>query len=141
MEHRLHWISFASLSIIILLGVTRGVITPSALQAHARLRSKEVEANQLFHSAKLGTNGLSCDSCHEDGGRFPHQIGNRWLPSLIHAKSEFPRVTQDGHIVSLEQQINDCIVHALDGRPRPANSQTLNLLDLYVRHLSRFHER
>lgn len=122
-------------------GIASGVTTPSRYQATVSLREAELDGKALFHSTALGTNGLSCDSCHVDGGRFSHKLGAHRIPSLVRAQRAFPAVDAGGNIHTLESQIDQCIVHNLEGKPLPPQSRRLGLLDLYIRHLSHFHER
>lgn len=139
--NRAKWTAFFTLCGLVAVGVTTGITTPSQLQAKMSLRAAETTSDQLFHSVKLGSDGLSCNSCHVDGGRFSHRLGARRIPSLVWAKDAFPAVRPGGQVVTLEEQIDDCIVHAMKGKPLPMNSQKLALLDVYIRRLSRFHER
>ncbi|NMP23752.1 c-type cytochrome [Sulfobacillus harzensis] len=132
---------FLSLCALLVGGALIGITTPQQVQARQSLRDAELSGDALFHSSRLGTNGLSCDTCHVDGGRFSHQLGDRRIPGLVGAKTLFPEAQANGQVRTLEAQINLCITHALKGRPLPANSRKLALLDLYIRHLSRFHER
>jgi len=138
---RLKMAVIAVLSGLVIAGVSSGITTPQAVQAKVALREAEIQADRLFHSPKLGTNGQSCDNCHVDGGRFSHRLGNHRIPSLVDAKDLFPQVHTTGQVNTLETEINHCIVRQLDGHPLPESSRTLALLDLYLRHLSRFHER
>ncbi len=132
---------FFSLCGLVAVGVLTGVTTPQAVQAKIALRSAEHRGDMLFHSSRLGTNGLSCDNCHVDGGRFSHRLAARRIPSLVGAKSLFPVVSSNGQVRTLEEQINLCIMRGLQGKPLAPESRQLSLLDLYIRHLSRFHER
>lgn len=135
------WMLFASLCSIAGIGVAAGISTPSQVQAHVELRRAEYAGRNLFHSPDLGSHGISCDNCHVDGGRFSHRLGNHRLPSLVSIKNAFPMVSSNGQITTLESQINQCLVHRMNGRPLPASSRRMALLELYIRHLSHFHER
>lgn len=132
---------FASLCALVTAGIALGITTPQAAQAKVELHTAEHAGDALFHSAKLGTNGLTCDTCHVDGGRFSHRLGARRIPSLVGAKTLFPEPEANGQVRTLEQQINLCIKRGLQGKSLPQDSRKLALLDLYIRNLSRFHER
>jgi cytochrome c len=84
---------------------------------------------------------LTCDTCHVDGGRFSHRLGSQRIPSLITVQRAFPLIKTNGQVVTLENQINLCLTHRMDGPGLASTSPKLALLDLYLRHLSRFHER
>ncbi|MCY0899755.1 MAG: hypothetical protein OWU33_12645 [Firmicutes bacterium] len=135
------WYTTAFLIVLVALSIARGVTTPAQLNANQRLRAAEAYGDHLFHSPSLGANHRSCDSCHIDGGRFSHRLGSRRIPSLIGAKTQFPLVQANGHVETLEAEINACLVHFMRGQPLPPTSRRLAVLDLYIRHLSRFHER
>ncbi len=135
------WMLFLSLCLIAGIGVVSGISTPSQVQAKAELRQAEHAGRHLFHSAALGTKGLSCDNCHVDGGRFSHRLGTDRIPSLVSVKNAFPMVFPNGRITTLESQINQCLVHRMGGHALPASSRRMALLELYIRHLSHFHER
>ena len=135
------WGIFLTLSVLTALGITSGVTTPTQYQAAMSLRQAERDGQALFHSTQLGTNGLSCDSCHVDGGRFSHRLKGQRIPSLVKAKAMFPAINPSGNVTTLGAQINQCIIHNLHGNRLSLTSRKLGLFDLYLRHLSRFHER
>lgn len=135
------WFTLVLLCGITTVGVAAGVTTPVQYQMRMSLRQAELDGDALFHSPALSTNGQTCDTCHIDGGRFSHRLGSRRLPSLVGAKRAFPDVNSEGEVTTLENQINQCIVQQLHGSALAPKSRRLGLLDLYVRHLSRFHER
>lgn len=132
---------FFTLCAVLMMGALTGITTPQKVAAKEALHHAEHTGDVLFHSPHLGANGLACDTCHVDGGRFSHRWGPRRIPSLVGAKTLFPKATTQDQVRTLEAQINLCIVHELKGRALPASSRKLALLDLYIRHLSRFHER
>ena len=135
-----------SLLLIILCGVltwgaASGISTSSQIAARTVLRQAETAGHQLFYAPTLGVNGFSCDDCHRDGGRFSHRLGDHRIPGLVDAKTLFPKVMAHGQIITLPMQMNQCIVGRMKGRALSLRSRRLALLDLYIRHLSRFHER
>jgi cytochrome c len=138
---RLRWLALAGLCAITALGIANGVTTPTQYQTRLSVRQAERDGDALFHSPALGTNAATCDTCHVDGGRFSHRIGDVRLPSLVGAKHLFPTVDPQGRVTTLEAQINQCIVREMRGRPLSPSGRRMGLLDLYLRHLSRFHER
>lgn len=138
---RVKWLGLVTLGGVLVVGIATGITTPTRYEARITLRQAEVDADALFHSTVLGHNGLSCDSCHIDGGRFSHRLGQRRLPSLVSTKDAFPVVDTEGEVTTLETQINQCLVRYMKGKPLSPTSNKMGLLDLYLRHLSRFHER
>lgn len=60
----------------------------------------------LFATATFGGNGRTCESCHQDGGKAPGQLGDRKLPSLLNAAAIYPRFSRSaGRVVTLEGQV------------------------------------
>lgn len=135
------WFVLAGLCALTAFGIAKGVTTPTQYQTRLSLRQAEQDGDALFHSPRLGTNGATCDTCHIDGGRFSHRLGTIRLPSLAGAQHQFPAVNAAGDVTTLETQINRCIVREMRGRPLSLSGRRIGLLDLYLRHLSRFHER
>ncbi|MCY0879374.1 MAG: hypothetical protein OWU84_10595 [Firmicutes bacterium] len=135
------WFVRIALACLVIYSCATGITTPQTVTAVHRLRAAEARGDRLFHDPNLGTNHRSCNSCHTDGGRFSHRLGLHRIPSLVGVKTAYPRVTAKGRIQTLEAQINDCLVERMHGHPLSATSPQLALLDLYLRHLSRFHER
>ena len=79
------------------------------------------EGDQLFHSGKLGENGVSCDQCH---------------PNATNTHPEtYPKFQkQIGKVVSLFEMVNWCIRNPLEGkhacRGRPQNDGAPGIHDL-----------
>jgi cytochrome c len=138
---RSKWVGLLGLGGLVLVGWTFGVTTPAQYRAQLRLSNAEQKGDRLFHSAALGQDGLSCADCHIDSGRFSHHWDGQKIPALAIARREFPRVDAHGHVITLETQINQCLIRYLKGKPLAPSSNRLGLLDLYLRHLSRFHAR
>lgn len=141
MMTRLQGILIGVLGSVAAIGLAFGITTPSAVQAKTELREVEFQGDRLFHSPRLGSTSYSCNDCHVDGGRFSHHLGAHRIPSLVSTKNQFPRTDASGQVTTLEDAINQCITANLHGRALPQSSQKLALLDLYLRHLTRFHER
>lgn len=114
--------------------------SPNDMTRALALRHAEQLGRAWFGNPRLGTNGLSCQSCHQDGGRFSAMESGRRIPALVGVQHEFPRVT-GRQVKTLEDTINLCIVRHLGGRPLPVGSQRLALIDLYLCHLHRFPAR
>ena len=70
---------------------------------------------ELFNSARLGSNGKSCASCHANG-----------------AKLEGTASYDDGELIKV---INQCIKETLAGKPPAADSADMKALVAYIRAL------
>jgi len=67
----------------------------------------------LFESAKLGTNGKSCATCHPGGSKL------EWPATFPEEK--------------LAEAVNTCISKALKGKPLPVESTELKSLVRYIK--------
>lgn len=134
--------ALASLSLIALGFSALHIRSAHVVLRHQSLHAAERSGRTLFYDPHLGTNGLTCNTCHWDGGRFSHRRGAIRIPSLVGVSRAFPHLSSNGQrVTTLESQINLCILHRLHGKPLPAKSQNLALLDLYIRHLTRTAEK
>jgi thiosulfate dehydrogenase len=77
------------------------------------------EGDQLFHSGKLGGNGVSCDQCH---------------PNATNTHPEtYPKFQkQIGKVVSLFEMVNWCIRNPLEGKPLAADDPKMTALLAYM---------
>ncbi len=98
--------SLALLAIILMFG---------AGTAHAGDISK---GKSLFNSAKLGTNGKSCSSCHPDGRNID---GSKSSYSILGSEQS-----------NIEDAANFCIEMALSGKALEKNSGKMKDLAAYL---------
>ena len=77
------------------------------------------EGDQLFHSGKLGGNGVSCDQCH---------------PNATNTHPEtYPKFQkQIGKVVSLFEIVNWCIRNPLEGKDLAADDPKMTALLAYM---------
>ena len=77
------------------------------------------EGDQLFHSGKLGGNGVSCDQCH---------------PNATNTHPEtYPKFQkQIGKVVSLFEMVNWCIRNPLEGKDLAADDPRMTALLAYM---------
>ena len=77
------------------------------------------EGNSLFHSSKLGTNGISCDMCH---------------PNAANTHPEtYPKFqTQLKKVALLRDMINWCIENPLEGKKLDDNDPQMKALEAYI---------
>ncbi len=72
---------------------------------------------ELFNSARLGSNGKSCASCHPDGSGLAETASY-----------------DDGELIKV---INQCIKEALAGKPPAAKSAQMKALVAYIRAVAK----
>ena len=77
------------------------------------------EGDQLFHSGKLGGNGVSCDQCHPNA-------------SNTHPETYPKFQKQIGKVVSLFEMVNWCIRNPLEGKDLAANDPKMTALLAYM---------
>jgi len=77
------------------------------------------DGDQLFHSGKLGGNGVSCDQCH---------------PNATNTHPEtYPKFQkQIGKVVSLFEMVNWCIRNPLEGKSLAADDPKMTALLAYM---------
>ncbi len=77
------------------------------------------DGNQLFHNAKLGTNGISCDMCH------PNASNNH--------PETYPKFqTQLKKAALLRDMINWCIENPLEGKKLAEDDPQMKALEAYI---------
>ncbi len=79
----------------------------------------------MFNDPKLGTNGMTCNSCHP-GGKGLEKAGAQ-------GKTEWK--TPAGVKKSLQDAINICITQALKGKALDNNSQGMKDMVAYINSL------
>lgn len=105
----------------------------SASAAESPLEIAVAKGAHLFAAATFGGNGRTCESCHQDGGKAPGQLGNRKLPSLLNAAAIYPRFSPGAdRVVTLEGQVQQCIKGGLAGTPPELGSADLVSITAYL---------
>lgn len=102
------------------------------------LKQAVLEGKHLFFHDTFGGRGMTCDSCHQDGGRGPTVTpGGSKFPSLTNAAAIFPRYSKRaGKVITLEDQIVGCIRYGLGGNPPASGSRKMSALVSYLTSLS-----
>ncbi len=82
------------------------------------------KGDKLWHSEKLGTNGLTCANCHPDAANSnPHT---------------FPKFQENvGKVATLREMINWCIQIPLEGKTLPEDSEEMKALEAYSIYMHR----
>ncbi len=77
------------------------------------------EGYKLFHSPKLGTNGISCDMCHPDA-------------SNIHPETYPKFQTQLKKVALLRDMVNWCIENPMEGKKLADGDGKMKALEAYM---------
>jgi hypothetical protein len=81
---------------------------------------------KLWKDTKLGTSGLSCDTCHAGG--------NTYTKTALMPYPHFVKMPND--VVTLDQMINFCMINPMKGKPLPYNSKEMTALSAYFQNVS-----
>lgn len=80
--------------------------------------------DDLWHSAKLGNNGLACGNCHPDGSATNPHTWPKYQTNL-------------GKVGTLREMINWCIAVPMVGKPLPSDSVEMIDMEAYVTYMHR----
>lgn len=87
----------------------------------------------LFMDASLGTTGMSCNSCHIEGGMKAGKMGDMEIPPFTHVAKKYPGYFKMAKkIMTLDQVINWCILTPMEGTPLAWDDQRMADLAAYV---------
>ena len=92
----------------------------------------------VFDDPSIGTNKLSCGSCHQKGDQNKQAPQGRIASNLKGVPAIYPRYSfEQKEVITLEQQINLCIEKKLNGSPLPLDSEPIVALCCYLANLSK----
>jgi cytochrome c len=96
---------------------------------------------ELFSSAKIGSNGFTCATCHPSGkttgGKVPMGKMEMAIPTLEGVAATFPKFkVPNNAVITLQEMNNNCVVMFLKGQPLPLGGQEARDLDYYLSTLS-----
>jgi len=123
-------------NIILVLSVMGSVLIASIAQAkpprseqqvaqeHKALMQSVSNGDALWHSPKLGNNGLACANCHPDGSA-----------SNPHTWPKFQ--TNLGKVGTLREMINWCVIVPMQGQPLAYDSAEMIAMEAYATYTHR----
>jgi cytochrome c len=101
--------------------------------AHKELMAAAERGKALFGDAKLGTSGMSCSSCHMEGGTKPGKMGDKEIKPFMNVAASYPKyVGMAKKVITLDQIVNICIAGPLKGEPLKWDDQRLADLSAYI---------
>jgi len=111
---------------------------PAAASAGGPLDQSIAQGRHLFMTATFNGNGRHCNSCHKGGGTEVGQLPNgKKIPSLNNAAAIFPRYNpRRKRVLTLQNQVHNCVLGALKGTPPTYDSQAMTDLISYLTSLS-----
>lgn len=108
-----------------------------AAEIPAQLQSVVNQGKDVFMHPSFGGNGKACNSCHRDGGTGPGALPDgTQLPSLGNAATIFPRFNKKGELITMQDQVRNCVAGAIEGTPPAYDSDKMRLLVVYLTSLA-----
>jgi thiosulfate dehydrogenase len=99
----------------------------------AELAMSAGRGHELFNDAKLGTSGMTCSSCHLEGGTRSSQMGEMTIRPFDHISSKYPGYFNPAkRVMTLEQVVNNRITNPLKGEALSWDNQKLADLAAYL---------
>ncbi|MEJ2566243.1 MAG: cytochrome C [Gammaproteobacteria bacterium] len=133
-RHPAKWLSVVSAfgcSAVLLFAPAHGADLP------AQMQSAVDQGKEIFMHPSFGGNGKACNSCHHDGGTGPGALPDGTpLPSLSNAAAIFPRFNRKKKLVTIQDQIHNCVAGAIKGTPPAYDSDKMRYLVVYLTSLS-----
>jgi thiosulfate dehydrogenase len=129
------------------IGLTAAILLSSALCALGIQRAAAAEpqlekviqdGKALFVHETFGGNGMTCESCHLNGGVGSGQTAKRsTIPSLSNSGTIYPRFeAKKNKVITLEEKIQNCVAGALRGKPPAYGSEQMTQIVTYVTSLA-----
>ncbi|MDH5406738.1 MAG: hypothetical protein OEX80_09380 [Candidatus Aminicenantes bacterium] len=110
-----------------------GKLATAQMDPKAELMKSVERGKVLFMDATLGTSGMSCNSCHPEGGTKEGKMGEKTIMPFDNLAAKYPKyITSAKRVMTLDQMINWCIVKAMKGEALAWDSQKLTDLTAYV---------
>jgi len=105
---------------------------PTQVDPMAELQKSIERGKALFSDTSLGTNGMSCNSCHVEGGTKETKMGDMTLSAFDNLGAKYPKyLAMAQRVMTLDQVNNGCIVGALKGKALAWDDQKLADLTAY----------
>jgi len=91
----------------------------------------------VFNDPKLGKSGMSCNSCHPNGGTTGGQMMGMSIPTLKGVAATFPKYkVQAKNVITLQQANNTYIQMIMKGNPHKLDSSDSVALAVYITSFS-----
>jgi len=91
------------------------------------------QGKALFNDPSLGTSGMTCNSCHKEGGTKPSKMKGMDIDPFNNLGAEYPRYFMMAKkVLTLDQVVNFCITMPLKGKALASDDPRLTALVAYV---------
>jgi len=100
------------------------------VDTEAELKKVVEQGKALFNDTTLGSTGMSCNSCHPDGGTAGGEMMGMKAKDLHGAAATFPKYkNQTKSVITLSQMNNMCITMPMKGRAlKPDSPEAIALV-------------
>ena len=88
----------------------------------AELAKVITKGKELFSDTKLGKSGMSCNSCHPNGGTTGGQMMSMTIPAVKGAAATFPKYKPMAKDVITLQQMQNMCIQMMKGKPLKLDS-------------------
>ncbi len=96
----------------------------------------EARGKELFEDTSLSTNGMSCNSCHEDFLSYNDSFKKSYPHRVAMGKDMFGL-----RRTTAEQMVQICMVAPMEAKPLPWDSEELAALTAYVKKLGKEYKK
>ena len=104
----------------------------AAADPAAELVKSVANGKKLFNDTTLGTSGLTCNSCHMEGGTKEGKMGETVIPAWDNLAMKYPKYFMMAkRVMTLDQVVQFCIVNPLKGKALAWDDQKLTDLTAY----------
>ena len=95
--------------------------------------AKSVEnGKKLFNDTTLGESGMTCNSCHMEGGTKAGKMGEMSVSAFDNLGAKYPGYFMMAKkVMTLDQVVNFCIVNPIQGKALAWDDQKLTDLTAY----------
>lgn len=108
----------------------------------AELAKSIDNGHKLFNDSTLGTSGLTCNSCHWEGGTMEGKMQDMVIPAWDNLAPNYPRYFKMAErVFTLEQVVQFCIVNPLKGKPLAWDDRKLTDLTAYCASVKKMVEK
>ena len=105
----------------------------SEIDPAAKLAKSIENGKKLFNDKSLGTSGMTCNSCHMEGGTKEGKMGDMVVPAWDNLASKYPKYFMMAkRVMTLDQVVHFCVVNPLKGKALAWDDQKLTDLTAYV---------
>ncbi len=109
------------------------LIAFSQVDPDAALKESIENGKKLFMDASLGTSGMSCNSCHAEGGTKDNEMGDMTMKAFDNLNAQYPKYfPMAKKVMTLDQVVNFCITNPLKGKALSWDDQKLADLVAYI---------